>query len=1012
MMRFTSWVGLLVCVAGIVPALLRPRTLQASQPSSPAAIVVRADADAVERLAAQEVRRYVYQRTGALLPIVADVPGESDVILIAYAKALETGPWLREMGLEDSLTQLAGRLAVAQPDGYVLWTVPRGERHLLVVAGYDAGTLLYAAYRTAESYGARFYLDGDVLPDRLIAWSLPQLDETRRPLFACRGIQPFHDFPEGPDWWSLEDYRAVLAQLPKLGMNFFGLHCYPEGGVGPEPLVWIGTTDDIGEGPAVRFSYPARHFLTGNVTGAWGYRPWKTSAYVWGADRIFEADDFGADYMQGYSPWNEAPVEKTNQLFEAMGVTLDGAFRFARLLGVKTVVGTETPLTIPSAVRKRLEEAGKDPRDPAVVQEVYEGMFRRIMQTHPLDYYWFWTPEDWTWSGTKPAQIDATLADLNAAAEAARKVGAPFGLATCGWVLGPVQDRAMFDKVLPKDWAVSCINRQVGHEPVEPGFAQVEGRPKWAIPWMEDDPALNSPQLWVGRMRKDAADALAYGCTGLMGIHWRTRQLGPNVSALAKAAWDQAAWNPNWGRPPQPKPAPKEGPQGGNWAAFPGAEVADTEEDELYRTVRYNVAAYHFDVPNGRYRLILKFCEPHYAEAGKRVFGVRIQGQPVIEGLDIFARVGRNRALDYTFEDVAVTDGRLTIDFVPEVEYPSIAAIRLEGPMMRAVNCGGPAWQDYAADWPVTNAAADRFLASHDFYLDWAAAQFGPEVAAEIAEIFAAVDGRLPRPSNWVGGPGGIQPDPRPWEKVAPEYAFVSQLEALRDRVVGPGNLERFDYWLNLFRYMRANGQVNCTWAVYNAAVAKAKQAPTPEEQRRVAREEALPLRIQLVRETAQAHHYLLAHVSTYGGLGNVANWQQHVLPMLLYDPGAELEQMLGEPLPPEAQPGTDYEGPPRLIVPTQRTLLTAGEAFRVKVIVLGFTPDRPVLRWRPLGDKEFRDVPLEHDARGVYRATIGADILTGDFEYYVEAQTGGVARLRYPAAAPGVNLSVVVLRP
>ena len=41
-------------------------------------------------------------------------------------------------------------------------------------------------------------------------------------------------------------------------------------------------------------------------------------------------------------------------------------------------------------------------------------------------------------------------------------------------------------------------------------------------------------------MRRDAADALAYGCTGLMGLHWRTDILSPNASALAQAAWDQS----------------------------------------------------------------------------------------------------------------------------------------------------------------------------------------------------------------------------------------------------------------------------------------------------------------------------------------------------------------------------------------------------------------------------------------------------------------------------------------
>ena len=86
---------------------------------------------------------------------------------------------------------------------------------------------------------------------------LPKVDELKRPLFRLRGIQPFHDFPEGPDWWNRDGYKAILGQLPKLGMNFFGLHTYPEGGVGPEPLVWIGLKQDRDEQGAVKFSYPA-----------------------------------------------------------------------------------------------------------------------------------------------------------------------------------------------------------------------------------------------------------------------------------------------------------------------------------------------------------------------------------------------------------------------------------------------------------------------------------------------------------------------------------------------------------------------------------------------------------------------------------------------------------------------------------------------------------------------------------------------------------------------------------
>ena len=43
-------------------------------------------------------------------------------------------------------------------------------------------------------------------------------------------------------------------------------------------------------------------------------------------------------------------------------------------------------------------------------------------------------------------------------------------------------------------------------------------------------------------MRKDALDSYRYGCNGLIGIHWRTRDLSPNVSAMAKAAWMADKW--------------------------------------------------------------------------------------------------------------------------------------------------------------------------------------------------------------------------------------------------------------------------------------------------------------------------------------------------------------------------------------------------------------------------------------------------------------------------------------
>ena len=47
------------------------------------------------------------------------------------------------------------------------------------------------------------------------------------PMFDYRGLQPFHDFPEGPDWWDTQHYKQIITQLSKMKANFIGLHTYP-----------------------------------------------------------------------------------------------------------------------------------------------------------------------------------------------------------------------------------------------------------------------------------------------------------------------------------------------------------------------------------------------------------------------------------------------------------------------------------------------------------------------------------------------------------------------------------------------------------------------------------------------------------------------------------------------------------------------------------------------------------------------------------------------------------------
>ena len=424
-------------------------------------------------------------------------------------------------------------------------TQSNGHRTVYIIGGSETSTL-YAAYRFAEKLGVRFYLHGDVIPGEKTPFALPDLDEQASPLFELRGIQPFHDFPEGPDWWSPQDYLAILAQLPKLRMNFFGLHTYPEDRPNAEPAVWIGQPGDVQPDGKVSFAYPASWYDT-VLKVNWGYQPKRTGDYLCGASALFDRDDFGSDVMRGLTPRAETP-EQCVEIFGRAADQFKDTFTFARQLGIKTCIGTETPLVVPKRVKERLG-TGDTPK-PEDIAKLYEGIFTRIQRAHPLDYYWFWTPETWTWEGVKQEVIDSTIDDLKIARTAWEKVKPPFQLATSGWVLGPQTDRSYLDKILPADMPLSCINRAVGHEPVEPAFKQVQRRDKWAIPWMEDDPAMSSIQLWAGRMRRDARDALQYGCTGLMGIHWRTRILAPTCWPFLRRPGTRAVgWTPPLRRP-------------------------------------------------------------------------------------------------------------------------------------------------------------------------------------------------------------------------------------------------------------------------------------------------------------------------------------------------------------------------------------------------------------------------------------------------------------------------------
>ncbi len=309
---------------------------------------------------------------------------------------------------------------------------------------------------------------------------------------------------------------------------------------GPEPTVWIGLTDDIGAGAEVSWSYEAWYAHTARPDKIWGYDTHATGGFHGGSDQLFDRDAYGSDVL------GDGTVG-SNELFARTGVMLDAAFSQARDLGVRTAVGTELPLGLepkgpevgqawvrgmPMELQQRLQERGEDPAAPEVVKAVYRGMFERIMQTHPLDYYWLWTYEGWSSYGVNQRQIDAILADFVLANEAAEQVEAPFELVLAGWNVGSADDPAEFDDALPPQIPFVGLWDQAA------GFEELQAdRIKWPGTWLEEDWGLSQPQLELRRLHADVKAAVNKSCHGIIAKHWRTRILGPNLHGLKDLTW-------------------------------------------------------------------------------------------------------------------------------------------------------------------------------------------------------------------------------------------------------------------------------------------------------------------------------------------------------------------------------------------------------------------------------------------------------------------------------------------
>jgi len=127
----------------------------------------------------------------------------------------------------------------------------------------------------------------------------------------------------------------------------------------------------------------------------------------------------------------------------------------------------------------------------------------------------------------------------------------------------------------------------------------------------------------------------------------------------------------------------------GGWGYVNGAaetittnQIANTNDDTLYQSGRWANPSlqYRFTVPDGQWRVLLKFAEIYWNSPNQRVMNVTIEGTQVITGFDIVASAGGAfSAYDLVF-DVVSSGGTLDISFNASIDSGKVSAIQILDP--------------------------------------------------------------------------------------------------------------------------------------------------------------------------------------------------------------------------------------------------------------------------------------------------------------------------------------------
>jgi hypothetical protein len=404
-----------------------------------------------------------------------------------------------------------------------------GKASRVRFTGATPQAVLYAVFDFLERQGAFFGLDGEVYPlEPLRTVNMPPTGHPwqAQPRFSTRGLVPWPNFLNCVTVYNREDWRAYLEAMVRMRFNTLGVHVY------------------VNESFLSSFEYAgASHtaFIDNTATNRWGYLPERTSRYGMGGADFFADEVFGSDAStQARSPWEAQEVAQ--QLWGK-------AFQYAEQLGIRTGVGFEPYQLLDEIYRAAPPEAhymAPDPRVPGpridpesvAAKDILEARLGRVLEAYPtVNYVWLWESESLSWASQR-GNVPLSVTPFKQAHDFLKRHASKKRLVISGWG-GVVRHFEYFHKALPEDIVFSSLNDSLGWDPVNVAYGKLEGRERWPIPWLEDDPGMWQPQFHVARSVRDMDLAEQYGCQGVLGIHWRNRIMDIDAGFQSGYSWNK-----------------------------------------------------------------------------------------------------------------------------------------------------------------------------------------------------------------------------------------------------------------------------------------------------------------------------------------------------------------------------------------------------------------------------------------------------------------------------------------